>query len=129
MTLHPGPQVLAEATGIPVPRLSSASGAEALTQLEQDLLAEVLGQEEAVAGAARVMRLWRAGLLDPSGSDRPAATLALVGPPGVGKRTLCKVGHASTSCKLHEHCSCSIRGRVLHALCLLHAGPLPPCVP
>jgi hypothetical protein len=83
-------QVVSEATGIPVQKLSR-SDAQALSHLECDLSDQVVGQAQAVAGAARAVRLWRSGLLG-STSERPAVSLLLTGPAGVGKRTLCKVG-------------------------------------
>jgi hypothetical protein len=83
-------QAVSEATGIPAAKLSR-SDAAALSHLESDLSAQVVGQTQAVAGAARAVRLWRSGLLG-STSERPAVSLLLTGPAGVGKRTLCKVG-------------------------------------
>jgi len=80
-----GVQVVAAWTGIPVERLSQ-SEAKRLRRLPAQLSAEVVGQQEAVAAAARAVQRSRVGLNDPS---RPQAALLFAGPTGVGKTSLC----------------------------------------
>ncbi|KAL6763868.1 P-loop containing nucleoside triphosphate hydrolase protein [Haematococcus lacustris] len=113
-------QLVAEATGIPTTRLNH-QGLSALLDLERQLGGWVVGQGEAVAAVASLVRLWRSGLLEvgrlgetelagspavalaaggaglldssadgSSSSSRPGASFVLTGPPGVGKRSLCR---------------------------------------
>ncbi len=69
-------------TGIPV-----CSAEEDLSALEQDLAKAVIGQEAAVRCVAEAVRRGKSGL---AGQDRPAASILLTGPTGVGKTLLCK---------------------------------------
>ena len=73
-------------TGIPVGRLT-AGEKERLLNLEGILSRQVLGQEDAVSQVAQTVRRGLSGLRDP---DRPAASLMLCGPTGVGKTELCR---------------------------------------
>ena len=59
--------------------------AQQLLSLEAELKSAVIGQEDAIATVARVVRLGRSGLKTP---ERPAAVLLFVGPSGVGKTYL-----------------------------------------
>lgn len=77
---------VAERTGIPVGRLTMPER-EKLLGLQDKLSARIIGQEEAVAAAARAVLRGRMGLAE---SSRPAASMLFMGPSGVGKTELCK---------------------------------------
>ena len=78
--------VASEWTGIPLGRVLEAEG-DRLLSLEEDIRAEILGQDSAVSAAARAIRRSRLGLA-PEG--RPQASFLLLGPTGVGKTELCR---------------------------------------
>jgi len=82
--------VVARWTGIPVNRLLESEQAK-LANLEQELSAVVVGQDEAVSAVANAIRRSRAGISD---SERPIGSFLFLGPTGVGKteltRTLAK---------------------------------------
>ena len=78
--------VVSDWTGVPVTRLTEGER-HALLGLEEALRERVVGQEEAVAAAARAVRRSRMGLGDPA---RPAACFLFLGPTGVGKTELAK---------------------------------------
>ena len=78
--------VVAEATGIPVQRMSEDEGAR-LLKMEETLHKRVVGQDEAVKAVARAIRRGRVGLKDPK---RPIGSFLFLGPTGVGKTELCK---------------------------------------
>ena len=78
--------VVAEATGIPVQRMSEDEGAR-LLKMEETLHKRVVGQDEAVKAVARAIRRGRVGLKDPK---RPIGSFLFLGPTGVGKPELCK---------------------------------------
>lgn len=73
-------------TGIPVGKLQMGERLQ-LLNLERNLAAQVLGQEEAVAAAAGAVRRGRSCLSD---GARPIASLLFAGPTGVGKTELCR---------------------------------------
>jgi len=75
-----------EHTGIPATFLTTDE-AERLKQLEKQLEARIFGQPEAIAAACRAVRRSRSEIRD---FTRPAATLLLTGPTGVGKTELCR---------------------------------------
>jgi ATP-dependent Clp protease ATP-binding subunit ClpC len=79
-------EVLAQATGIPVFRLSEEEGAK-LIFMEQGLHKRVVGQEAAIAALSKTIRRQRAGLKDPK---RPSGSFIFAGPTGVGKTELAK---------------------------------------
>ena len=79
-------ETVAAQTGIPVGRIS-CSERDRLANLERELQKSVIGQDEAVAAAARAVRRGRSGLAD---HRRPVASLLFLGPTGVGKTELCK---------------------------------------
>ncbi|MFM1779237.1 MAG: hypothetical protein RIS51_382, partial [Actinomycetota bacterium] len=79
-------EVLAQATGIPVFRLSEEEGAK-LIFMEQELHKRVIGQELAIAALSKTIRRQRAGLKDPK---RPSGSFIFAGPTGVGKTELAK---------------------------------------
>lgn len=79
-------KVVSSWTRIPVSKLLS-SERDKLLHLEEDLSARVIGQSEAVSAVAEAIQRSRAGLANPM---RPIASLAFLGPTGVGKTELCK---------------------------------------
>jgi len=79
-------EVLAQATGIPVFKLSEEEGAK-LIFMEQELHKRVIGQEAAIAALSKTIRRQRAGLKDPK---RPSGSFIFAGPTGVGKTELAK---------------------------------------
>src|SRR5690606_15833725 len=79
-------EVLAQATGIPVFKLTEEESAR-LVFMEKALHQRVIGQEEAIAALARTIRRTRAGLKDPK---RPSGSFIFAGPTGVGKTELAK---------------------------------------
>ena len=68
-------------TGIPVTRLQEAETAR-LLRMEEEMHAQVVGQDEAIKSLARSIRRSRAGLKDP---NRPIGSFIFCGPTGVGK--------------------------------------------
>ena len=79
-------EVLAQATGIPVFKLTEEESAR-LMFMEKALHQRVIGQEKAIAALAKTIRRTRAGLKDPK---RPAGSFIFAGPTGVGKTELAK---------------------------------------
>jgi ATP-dependent Clp protease ATP-binding subunit ClpC len=79
-------QIIATKTGIPVVRLS-AHERQRLQDIEASLRQRVIGQDEAVARVAGVLRRASVGLKDPR---RPLGVFLCLGPTGVGKTLLAK---------------------------------------
>lgn len=79
-------KVVSAWTRIPVSKLLS-SERDKLLSLDKDLAKRVIGQSDAVAAVAEAIQRSRAGLSNP---NRPIASLAFLGPTGVGKTELCK---------------------------------------
>ncbi len=77
---------LARSTGIPVSRLGKDEMTR-LLDLEKELSAAVVGQDEAIATIARALRRSRTGLRDPR---RPIGSFLFLGPTGVGKTLLAR---------------------------------------
>ncbi len=73
-------------TGIPVGRLT-ANQKERLLQLEMILQKQVIGQQKAVTQVSECVRRGLSGIRE---EDRPAASMLLTGPTGVGKTELCR---------------------------------------
>ena len=78
--------VVSRATGIPVSRLTETER-ERLGDLEADLHARVIGQDDAVTAVARAVRRSRTGMGD---ARRPVGSFLFLGPTGVGKTELAK---------------------------------------
>ena len=78
--------VVARWTGIPVSKLLEGE-MQKLLGLEERLSERVVGQPEATRVVAEAIQRSRAGMSDPT---KPIATLAFLGPTGVGKTELCK---------------------------------------
>ena len=85
-----GPDDIAELvamwTGVPVMQLAQEES-ERLLQMESELRAAIVGQEEAVETISKAVRRARAGLKDPR---RPIGSFIFLGPTGVGKTELTK---------------------------------------
>ncbi len=79
-------EVVARMARIPSSRVS-ASDRDRLARLEEDLGAQVFGQQEAVAMLAQAIKRSRAGL---GNAERPLGSFLLTGPTGVGKTELAK---------------------------------------
>ncbi len=79
-------EVLAQATGIPVFKLTEEESAK-LIFMEDHLHRRVIGQEDAIAAVSKSIRRQRAGLKDP---NRPSGSFIFAGPTGVGKTELAK---------------------------------------
>ncbi len=78
--------VLSEWTGIPAAELTQDEKRR-LSSLENELLARVIGQDEAVITVAQAIKTARAGLSDP---NRPIGVFLFLGPSGVGKTELAR---------------------------------------
>jgi len=79
-------EVLSEWTGIPVHELG-ADERHKYAHMEDDLRAQVIGQDQAVKAVAEAIKMSRAGLSDPG---RPVGVFLFLGPSGVGKTELAK---------------------------------------
>lgn len=79
-------EIVARWTGIPVSKMLEGEQ-EKLLRMEQEIGAQVVGQEEAVTAVANAIRRSRAGLSDPS---KPNGSFMFFGPTGVGKTELTK---------------------------------------
>ena len=77
---------VARATGIPVSKMLQGER-DKLLNLEDELHARVIGQEEAITAVADAVRRSRAGLQDPK---RPIGSFIFLGTTGVGKTELAK---------------------------------------
>lgn len=79
-------EILEKKTGIPVGKLQSDEQ-QKMKNLEANLAAKVIGQDEAVSKVAKAIRRSRAGL---KAKNRPIGSFLFVGPTGVGKTELAK---------------------------------------
>ncbi|MGB2983914.1 MAG: AAA family ATPase [Candidatus Bipolaricaulia bacterium] len=73
-------------TGIPVERMLEEERSR-LTNMEEELHARIIDQDEGVRAVSEAVRRSRAGLADPR---RPVGTFLFLGPTGVGKTELAK---------------------------------------
>ena len=78
--------VISRATGIPVARLTATERGR-LADLETELHARVIGQDDAVTAVAKAVRRNRTGMGD---ENRPVGSFLFLGPTGVGKTELAK---------------------------------------
>src|SRR4029078_2887732 len=78
--------VVSQWTGISLQRMEQGEMAR-LNKVEEEMTKVVVGQKEGVSAICKALRRSRADLKDPR---RPIATLARLGPPGVGKTLLAK---------------------------------------
>ncbi len=79
-------EIVARWTGIPVSKMLEGEQ-QKLLRMEQEIGAQVVGQQEAVTAVANAIRRSRAGLSDPS---KPNGSFMFFGPTGVGKTELSK---------------------------------------
>ncbi|MEY3773168.1 MAG: Chaperone protein ClpB [Verrucomicrobiota bacterium] len=79
-------EVVARWTGVPVSKLL-AGEREKILRLADNLMARVIGQEDAVRAVAEAVQRSRAGVQDPR---RPVGSFLFLGPTGVGKTELAK---------------------------------------
>jgi ATP-dependent Clp protease ATP-binding subunit ClpB len=79
-------QVISKTTGVPITSLLKGER-EKLKVMEESLLAQVVGQNEAISSVSDAVRLGRTGLQT---VNRPIASFMFLGPTGVGKTELCK---------------------------------------
>ncbi len=79
-------RVVSSWTGIPVTKME-LSETEKLLNMEDNLHARVVAQDEAIKAVCEAVRRARAGLADP---NRPIGSFLFLGPTGVGKTELAK---------------------------------------
>lgn len=79
-------EVVANATGIPLKKMEKEENKK-LLNLEGELQAGIVGQEDATLAVARALRRSRAELKDPR---RPIGSFLFLGPTGVGKTYLAR---------------------------------------
>ena len=77
-------EVVSIMSGVPVQRVATAES-ERLRELDAELRARVIGQDEAVSQVVKAIRRSRLGLSDPG---RPIGSFFFLGPTGVGKTYL-----------------------------------------
>ena len=77
-------EVISEQTGVPVMRIEKGDGAR-LLNLERELSARVVGQQEAISSLSRAIRTGHLGLSD---ERRPIGSFLFAGATGVGKTAL-----------------------------------------
>ena len=80
-------EVVAMMTGVPVTRVV-VSESERLLQIEEELSAKIIGQEDAIAAIAKSIRRNRAGLYQ---RNRPIGSFIFLGPSGVGKTETARI--------------------------------------
>ncbi|PCC67414.1 ATP-dependent Clp protease ATP-binding subunit ClpC [Nannocystis exedens] len=77
--------IVCERSGVPRERLEG-QGHQDMLELEAELARKVVGHEHALSAISQLIRRNRAGF----GSQRPIATVLLLGPSGVGKTEIAK---------------------------------------
>jgi len=79
-------EIVAMMTGIPVKRIAQGEG-QKLLSMNDDLKANVIGQEDAISKVVKAIQRNRVGLKDPK---KPIGTFIFLGPTGVGKTELAR---------------------------------------
>ncbi len=79
-------EVISMMTGIPVMRMVEAESAK-LRRMDEDLKANVVGQDEAISKIVKAIQRNRVGLKDPR---KPIGSFIFLGPTGVGKTELAR---------------------------------------
>ena len=79
-------EVVSMWTGVPVMQMATEESVR-LLNMENELRAHIIGQEEAVINISKAVRRARSGLKDPR---RPIGSFMFLGPTGVGKTELTK---------------------------------------
>ena len=78
--------IISRWTGIPIYKITETEN-EKLKNLEKNLHARVIGQDNAINAVSKAIRRSRVGLKDP---NRPIGSFLFLGPTGVGKTELTK---------------------------------------
>lgn len=112
-------RVVSRWTGIPATRILSTES-ERLLRLEEELKAQVVGQDEAVSVVARAIRRSRSGLGE---RNKPIGSFLFLGPTGVGKtetakalaRILFNDEHAMTRIDMSEYMESHAVARLIGA--------------
>src|SRR3990170_4266156 len=79
-------EVVSMWTGVPVMQIAQEES-QRLLQMEEEMKAHIVGQEEAIEAISKAVRRARAGLKDPR---RPIGSFIFLGPTGVGKTEITK---------------------------------------
>ncbi len=79
-------EIVAMMTGVPVQRIAQNEG-ERLLNMEQEMEASVVGQNDAIKTVVKAIRRNRVGLKDPK---KPIGSFLFLGPTGVGKTHVAK---------------------------------------
>jgi len=79
-------KVISKITGIPITKLVE-SEVKSLKNLEDQIKAHIVGQDEAITAIAQAIRRSRTGIANP---NRPIASFIFLGPTGVGKTEIVK---------------------------------------
>jgi ATP-dependent Clp protease ATP-binding subunit ClpC len=79
-------EVVSMWTGVPVMQIAQEES-QRLLEMEAELRASIIGQDEAIEAISKAVRRARAGLKDPR---RPIGSFVFLGPTGVGKSELTK---------------------------------------
>ena len=80
-------EVVSMMTGIPLQKVGQKES-EKLSNMGNDIMGSVIGQDSAVESVIKSIQRGRVGLKDP---NRPIGTFLFLGPTGVGKTQLCKI--------------------------------------
>lgn len=80
-------EVIAMMTGIPAKRIAQNEGLK-LLNMNEELQAKVIGQEDAIKKLSKAIQRTRVGLKDPK---KPIGSFIFLGPTGVGKTELAKM--------------------------------------
>jgi ATP-dependent Clp protease ATP-binding subunit ClpA len=86
ITPHDIESIISKITGMPTSKINE-NDIQKLATLEDDLKAEVIGQEDAVKMVTQAIKRSRAGLRN---ADKPIASFLFLGPTGVGKTELAR---------------------------------------
>lgn len=87
ITLEDVRQVVSDKTNIPIGEIG-ADERKVLVELENNMRAKIIGQDEAVKDVSEALRRLRTGISDPS---KPAGSFLFLGPTGVGKTYTAKI--------------------------------------
>jgi ATP-dependent Clp protease ATP-binding subunit ClpC len=79
-------EVVSMWTGVPLMQLAEEESLR-LLHMEEEMRAQIIGQDEAIEAISKAVRRARAGLKDP---HRPIGSFIFLGPTGVGKTALTK---------------------------------------
>lgn len=80
-------QIVSDKTNMPV-GVIGADEKQVLLELEKNMRAQIVGQDEAVADVTEALKRLRTGIADP---NKPAGTFLFLGPTGVGKTYTAKI--------------------------------------